>query len=183
MGQPTTVTASLRPHEYLVTLNGVQVRVYCPPNGKIEVDGREVQAILDLSAMGNGSVELDGKRYHIMLDPVDQKGRECTVLVNGRRASGTLDDQRSLLRQGMDHAQGPDTAPLTVKAPMPGLVIKILVQPGQEVPRGEGLLILEAMKMENEMKADRTGVVDSIMVAEGSAVEMGQPLIRIRFLG
>jgi biotin carboxyl carrier protein len=60
---------------------------------------------------------------------------------------------------------------------MPGRVIKLLVAPGAEVAEGQSLLILEAMKMQNEIRAPRAGVVAALPAAEGAAVESGQPLV------
>ena len=65
----------------------------------------------------------------------------------------------------------------SVSARMPGRVIKLLVAPGAEVAEGQSLLILEAMKMENEIRASRAGVVAALPAAEGAAVESGQPLV------
>ena len=67
--------------------------------------------------------------------------------------------------------------PSILKAPMPGLVVRILVSPGQPVEPGQGLLVLEAMKMENELRATAPGVVAAIPVVPGQAVEKGQFLI------
>jgi len=67
----------------------------------------------------------------------------------------------------------------SVKAPMPGLVLDIMVEPGQEVAEGDSLLILEAMKMENVLKATGEGVVKSIEITKGAAVEKGQILIEM----
>jgi biotin carboxyl carrier protein len=65
---------------------------------------------------------------------------------------------------------------LIVKAPMPGLVVKLLVEAGAQVQKGDRILVLEAMKMENDVKAPRTGRVSSISVAPGQAVEGGREL-------
>jgi biotin carboxyl carrier protein len=65
----------------------------------------------------------------------------------------------------------------TLKAPMPGLVLRVQVTPGQNVAAGTGVIVLEAMKMENELKAAGTGVVRSVRVSAGEAVEKGQVLI------
>jgi pyruvate carboxylase subunit B len=67
-----------------------------------------------------------------------------------------------------------------VKAPMPGLVVKVLVEAGATVAAGQGLVVLEAMKMENEIKAMAPGVVDSVAVKAGQAVEKGAPLVVLR---
>jgi biotin carboxyl carrier protein len=64
-----------------------------------------------------------------------------------------------------------------VKAPMPGMVLKVLVRPGQQIEKGDGLLILEAMKMENVLKANGPATVKSIRVEERTAVEKGAVLI------
>jgi biotin carboxyl carrier protein len=67
----------------------------------------------------------------------------------------------------------------TITASMPGRVVKILVEPGDKVQQGQGVLILEAMKMENEIKAPKDGVVSSISVREGESVESGAMMAEI----
>jgi biotin carboxyl carrier protein len=66
--------------------------------------------------------------------------------------------------------------PLSVKSPMPGKVVKVLVRAGGEVKAGQGIVVVEAMKMENELKAPRDGKVKEVQVKEGQAVEAGQTL-------
>lgn len=66
-----------------------------------------------------------------------------------------------------------------VKAPMPGLILKIRKSVGEKVEQGESVIILEAMKMENDLKAPASGVIENIFVAEGSAVEKGTILLSI----
>jgi biotin carboxyl carrier protein len=63
---------------------------------------------------------------------------------------------------------------------MPGLVVRVLVEPGQTVGAGAGLVVLEAMKMENELKSPRAGVVDTVAARPGQAVEKGQVLVTLR---
>ncbi|MEW8959924.1 MAG: acetyl-CoA carboxylase biotin carboxyl carrier protein subunit, partial [Moorella sp. (in: firmicutes)] len=67
----------------------------------------------------------------------------------------------------------------TVTAPLPGTVVDVWVKPGQKVSQGQVLLIIEAMKMENEIQAPFDGVVHEIMVQAGSSVTGGQPLVRL----
>jgi biotin carboxyl carrier protein len=80
------------------------------------------------------------------------------------------------LTAGSTGARGP--APL--RAPMPGLVVRVLVESGQEVAVGAGVVVLEAMKMENELKAPSAGVVGAIRVGAGEPVEKGQVLVEFR---
>jgi pyruvate carboxylase subunit B len=176
---PSTVR-SLRPHEYVVELNGTVVRVHCPPGGPLEVDGRVVRAQLASSSAGLGQLELEGFQYRVNFDREDVRGREFHIELNGRRIAGTIDDRRSLLRLQMRGSEDADHAVATIKAPMPGLVLKILVSIGQRVEKGQGLLVLEAMKMENEVRCDREATIDSIHVSERGPVEKGQTLITIR---
>ena len=81
---------------------------------------------------------------------------------------------RGLVGAGKQHGGGG-----VLKAPMPGLVVRILVEPGQEVVAGQGILVLEAMKMENELKATGPGVIEKIEVTVGQAVEKGQGLVMV----
>jgi biotin carboxyl carrier protein len=69
--------------------------------------------------------------------------------------------------------------PQEIVAPMPGKVAKILVTEGEEVKSGEGLLVIEAMKMQNELRAPRAGRVERVYTAEGRGVESGARLLRL----
>ena len=71
----------------------------------------------------------------------------------------------------------PAAGPLEVKAPMPGKVLRVLVEPGQETTPGQGVVVVEAMKMENELRAGRGGRVKDVLVREGQAVESGALLV------
>jgi propionyl-CoA carboxylase alpha chain len=99
---------------------------------------------------------------------VSDRGERFTVEVLDERAAHI----RSLVGEG-SRAH----APAMLKAPMPGLVVKVHVQPGQEVAGGASLVALEAMKMENDLKAKGPGVVATIQVAAGQVVEKGDVLL------
>jgi biotin carboxyl carrier protein len=122
---------------------------------------------------------LNNKSYRIsVVDREDPK--HLTIEVNGNRYRTAIQDQYDLLLHelGMDAATGNKAE--DVKAPMPGLVLDVLVEAGQEVEKDTPLIILEAMKMENVLKATAPGVVDSIQVKQKDAVEKGQILIRFK---
>jgi biotin carboxyl carrier protein len=84
-----------------------------------------------------------------------------------------VDPRRKALRLAGGSEQG------LLKTAMPGRVIRLLVEPGQEVSKGDPIIVVEAMKMENEMKAPSDGVIVKIHVEEGEAVEAGSPLILV----
>ena len=98
------------------------------------------------------------------------------LLVNGKQVRLSLADPRNRRRNGNNNA---DSGRRDVKAAMPGKVIKILVEPGQSVEPAAGLLILEAMKMQNEVRSPGTGRVTSVHVKVGDTVASGQALVTL----
>ena len=128
---------------------------------------------LDWVALGSGYYHslLGGQGSRIRLVRVDYEEKIFVFELNGRRYTSTLKDKLDLLAErlgfGADVAKGPSL----VKAPMPGLVLSLLVEEGQRVQKGDTLLILEAMKMENAIKAPQDAVVRKVAVVQGQAVE------------
>lgn len=121
----------------------------------------------------------NGHASQVQLLEADYTNRTFTMLVNGRRFKVQISDYYERLIQQLGLTVGGTQKQNTVKAPMPGLVVDILVVPGQTIQKGENLLILEAMKMENIIKAVGEGVVKSVHVAKGAAVEKGQLLVEM----
>lgn len=130
-------------------------------------------------------IKLSDTRYHLLLNEksfritiLEQDNpKELVLEVNGNRYNVSLKDQYDQLLHelGMDKALSAQAE--DVKAPMPGLVIDVLVQEGDQVEKDTPLLILEAMKMENVLKAAAAGTVSRINVKAKDAVEKGQVLI------
>lgn len=138
-------------------------------------------ADLDISMQPNGliSVLLNGKSYTAIIEKTDRKNKEVTIRVNGQQYTAAIKEpiDQLLTNMGMDLKSMQKAEP--VKAPMPGMILKILVEPGQVVNKGDGLIILEAMKMENMLKAAAPGTVKSIKAVERTAVEKGAVLIEM----
>ena len=86
-------------------------------------------------------------------------------------------DERTRAIREMTGAGGAAAGPAPVKAPMPGLVVKVEVEPGDRVRKGQGIVIVEAMKMENELRADTDATVAAVHVTPGQAVERDQILV------
>lgn len=136
---------------------------------------------LDISEQPNGliSILLNGKSYTAILEKTDRKNKVVTLRINGQQYETAVKEPIDLLlsNMGLDLKAMQKAEP--VRAPMPGMVLKILVVVGQQINKGEGLIILEAMKMENLLKASHSGIVKSIKAIERTAVEKGAILIEL----
>jgi biotin carboxyl carrier protein len=145
----------------------------------IAVNGKEIHPDLVKISDTQYHLLLNHKSYNIVIsDRADDK--HLTISVNGNSYTVNIKDQYDLLLHdlGMDAAL--ETKAEDIKAPMPGLVLDILVNVGDEVVKDTPLLILEAMKMENMLKASATGIVDKIHIKPKDAVEKAQVLISFK---
>jgi pyruvate carboxylase subunit B len=121
-------------------------------------------------------VMIDGRAFVLSLEP-GGTGR-WTAGVRGSRYDVSVEDERTRhVRSLMGTATVP--AGQLLKAPMPGLVVRVLVAEGDQVTAGQGLVVLEAMKMENELKAIGPGVVTGVRAVAGTTVEKGHLLLEV----
>lgn len=117
----------------------------------------------------------DGRSVPVIIDA--QTRRDITVQHGHHSAAVHVSDHRDQLLAELGAEEGTSGKEASINAPMPGLVLKIHVNPGDSVQRGESLLVLEAMKMENDIKANFDGIVSAIHVATGDPVGKGALLI------
>jgi len=145
-------------------------------DGQLYVDGDPVDHTFQVLRTGYLSLIVDGKSVPVAVEPTD--GDTLRVTIGGRRTEVRVKDERTLLLEefGLDEALAGGGQ---VRAPMPGLVLDVLVEEGEEVEADQGLAVLEAMKMENELHAPARGVVSAIHVGVGDAVDKNQLLIEI----
>lgn len=141
----------------------------------------EQAAELDIQHQPNGliSVLYNGGSYTAMVENVDLKNKELSLRIDGQVYKVAVKEpiDQLLTSMGLDLKAMQKIEP--VKAPMPGMILKVLVEPGQQINKGDGLLILEAMKMENVLKATAPATVKAIKVNERTAVEKGAILIEM----
>jgi len=121
---------------------------------------------------------LAGDSWTVAVEPGEGPGRWALGVVGERVEVEALDERSGRPRTESAPRAGP-TGSRTVTAPMPGLVVRIAVAAGQAVDAGAGLVVVEAMKMENELRAPQAGVVATVHVAVGQAVERGAPLVTL----
>ena len=142
---------------------------------------KEQLAAVDLIATDDGQYHLlkDGKAYHCELVSNDPVSKLMAVKINGRTHEILIADQYDQLVKQLGLSAVTVQKSSNVFAPMPGLVLSILVKDGEEVEEGTPLLILEAMKMENVIKSEGAGTITAIIVNQGEAVEKRQLLIEV----
>ena len=121
----------------------------------------------------------NNKAYRAEIEHADFSKKILTIKVNGNRHQVKIEDHFDQLIDQLGFSTANIQKASDIKAPMPGLVLDISVEVGQEVQEGEGLLILEAMKLENVIKSLGEGHIKAIHVEQGKAVEKGQLLIEI----
>jgi biotin carboxyl carrier protein len=121
------------------------------------------------------SLILDGKSYEAF---VYQGEEDWEVLIRGKQYQVKVEDEREK-RLKTAGGSGVSGGEFHLKAPMPGLVVAVLIEEGQEVKKGQVMLILESMKMQNELKAPRDGVMGRVRVKAGESVEQRQTLLSV----
>ncbi|HET7275059.1 MAG TPA: acetyl-CoA carboxylase biotin carboxyl carrier protein subunit [Longimicrobiaceae bacterium] len=160
---------------YFVTIGNRTIEVDLSGDSLI-VDGRKVNA--ELATVPGTPVRhllLDGNSFTLMAHSTTRRN-EWELSIDGATFMVDAVDERTRAIREMTGAEDGE-AEKTILAPMPGLVLRLEVEVGQEVTAGQGLIVVEAMKMENELKAAADGVIARIEVAAGQTVEKGAPLI------
>ncbi len=160
---------------YYVMLAGRTFEVELGPEG-VRLDGERLDTDLaQVSGTGLRSLILDGESYRVLAQR--NGGGLWDLHLRGHRYRAEAVDERTRVIREMTGATAAPDGPRPVRAPMPGLVVKVQVEEGDRVEAGRGLVIVEAMKMENELKAEAAGVVARIHVEPGQAVEKDQILV------
>jgi biotin carboxyl carrier protein len=137
-----------------------------------KIDGQEMELDAVLTARDVLSVLIEGKAYEIKRERSLQG--ELHMVIGSARYAVDVQDPRSLRTRRS--VAGSEAGPQRVKAPMPGKIVRILVNEQDEVKAGQGIIVMEAMKMQNEMKSPKDGKVQKILTAEGSTVNAGDTL-------
>jgi pyruvate carboxylase subunit B len=159
---------------YIVTINGKERSVALRNDNTVAIDGTPVP--FDAHEIGTGtlSVLMEGASHTVVARKNDDGYQ---ILLAGKQLEAVVESERSRLLRKFDTQGSSGPKKVEIKAPMPALVVKVEVAVGDSVKPGQGLLILEAMKMENEIKAHSSGVVKTIYVTQGKPVEKGELLI------
>lgn len=149
-------------------------------NQTFEIGQEEAQG-LDLVQTGDLEFHLLQNNQSFQIEVIQSNFQDKTLilLINGNKYVVQLEDEYDQLVKQMGLSIGGTQKLKNIKAPMPGLILDILVKPDEEISKGTPLIILEAMKMENVLKAEGEGVIKFIEVEKGNTVEKGQVLIEM----
>ncbi|MFN2567873.1 MAG: biotin/lipoyl-containing protein [Gemmatimonadaceae bacterium] len=154
-------------YDHEVTIDGSTVRA-----GDLEANAH----LIDLEGTPVRLVSIAGRVHRVLARRSQEPGR-YTIELGGFRFDVEALDERTRAIRELAGAPARLAGPSTLAAPMPGLVVRVLVQPGDSVQPGQGVVVIEAMKMENELRAISAGVVRRVAVTPGSAVEKGALLV------
>jgi biotin carboxyl carrier protein len=162
-----------------LTIDGVPSRIEIllpPPACRFVLDGKECEADVEIPEPGIYSILMNGRTYDARIEENADSTRGVAVVVDGFRFVIDVRDPRRMSRApGAAGREGVET----IAAPMPGKVVRVLVAPGDRVEAGQGLVVVEAMKMQNEMKAAHAGRVAAVPAKEGATVAAGEILATI----
>ncbi len=153
----------------------------------LKTNGSVFEGILNDKEVSGSFIKINDYQYHFIHNnnsynveviKINHDDKAMVVKINSVRYTLSLKDKfdELLKNLGLDNLTAKKVS--DVKAPMPGMVLSILVKEGDEVKKGDTLLILEAMKMENSLKAAADGLVKKIVAVKGTAVEKNQVLIQ-----
>jgi pyruvate carboxylase subunit B len=164
--------------KYVVDVQGTRVPVELGDSG-VRAGGEEIQAhIADVEGTPVQLVSI-GDRVHRVVARREGPRGTYTLWVDGWRFAVEALDERTRAIRDLSAAQAGPAGPAPLTAPMPGLIVQVLVAEGAQVNAGDPLVVMEAMKMENQLLAASQGTVVSIRVQAGAAVEKGAVLVEL----
>lgn len=163
--------------KYIATIDGQDFSIDIDRDGRVSIGDRPVD--IDLKSIDGRSLYsliLDGASYEVF---VERHETRYYITIAGDRYEVLVEDERKKQLRELSGAKHEEIGELRISAPMPGLVVAVIVEEGQSVKTGDGVVILEAMKMENEIRAPSAGIVDSIRVSAGQTVNQGDIMVEL----
>ena len=163
--------------KYVTTVANQQFVIDINHAGEITVNGQVINVnMLQMQDTTMYSMIIDSKSHDVRMNEGDGV---YLVQLSGDIFEVVVEDERTRRLTGLKSGPAAATGEVVIKAPMPGVVIDVLVTKGQEVNKGDILIILESMKMQNEFKAPRAGQVHAIRVVPGDKVDQNAAMVTI----
>lgn len=162
---------------YVTTIGEREFKIEIVDDQRIIIDGVEYNVDFDsVSDQPVYSLLLDGQSFESYVYPTEEG---MQVLLHGNLYQAVVEDEREKRLRAASGGRVAEREEYHLKAPMPGLVISVPVTEGQPVNRGDVLIILESMKMQNELKSPRAGTISRLRVEKGDSVEQRQTLLSV----
>jgi len=164
--------------KYITTIDSKEFVVEVLDKQHIALDGKLLE--VDFESVGGQpvySLIVDGKSYEAYVYS-EEDGWQVVLL--GRQYPVRVEDEREKRLRSVGGSTVSESAEFHLKAPMPGMVVAIPIGEGQMVEKGQVLVILESMKMQNELKSPRAGIVSRLRVKPGDGVEQRQTLLSVQ---
>lgn len=164
--------------KYIVEINGERLEVVLDGGTARLGDATHAVHLADVEGTPVHLVGIDHRVHRVVADRPGERGR-YTLRLDGWRIEAVALDERARAIRDLTAQQAAVAGPRPVTAPMPGLIVRVHVQPGDIVHPGQGVIAMEAMKMENELRATTAGTVKAVLVQAGQAVEKGAVLVEL----
>ncbi len=149
-------------------------------NGDLTVDGKQVDWDIIKTGEGKFHVIKDRRSYNAEVIKADSKAKLFTIKINNAIYNLEIKNRFDMLLKELGMDSGGEKRINELKAPMPGLVLNVMVKEGQKIDKETSVLVLEAMKMENILKAPGDGTIKNVNVKKGDAVEKNQVLMVLK---
>lgn len=161
--------------KYVTIVDDKTFAIEVDQTNRLIINGEPYQ--IDFQPLGEGgllSLLVNNRSIEAVIEERDEAWE---VLIQGELYNVTVQDERLVLLNQVQGKAGGVTGEVTVKSPMPGIIVRVTVDVGDQVEKGASVVILESMKMENELKSPRQGQIKRVFVNDGMSVEKGQPLL------
>ena len=163
--------------KYITTVQGKTFEVDILPDGTLLVNGEPRHVDFLSLSPALFSIIREYESHELVVEARD--GNAIDVLMRGHLYNVEVLDERAQLIRMRRGGAAADSGEVSIKSPMPGLIVSIPVEEGQAIQAGQTVIILESMKMQNELKAPRDGTVQRVSVAAGQSVEQGKLLVTL----
>ena len=164
--------------KYVTTINDKTFKIEINDDRRVIVDGVEYAVDFEsVSGQPVYSLLIDGRSYEAYVSESEEDANDWQVLIRGDLFTASVEDEREKRLRAAAGVVSSSTGEFNLKAPMPGLIVIVPVTEGQAVKKGDILVVLESMKMQNELKCPRDGTVGRVKVKAGDNVEHNQILL------
>lgn len=163
---------------YFVTLDDREIEVVVDGEHVHLLDEHPLARLSEVEGTPVRMLTIGDRRYRVVVERGSARG-DYTLAIDGFHLHLTVLDERTRTIRAMAGAAASPKGPAPLKAPMPGMIVRVNVEVGDAVHAGQGLVVMEAMKMENELRTASSGVVRTILARPGTAVERGALLLEL----